>query len=194
MKRLVVFSGFSRSGKSEYVGNILKNLGYEKVSTSDKLHEFTKSIFKALFGLEIDTYDKTSKNIFFSLAIKGVGIYEVCGKKFAEFRDVLIAVAEEALVKVFGRFVFGYTAAKLVNEAIAADKCVFFESIGGDEYTEFCKFVDPEILADALIFNVRRDTEQKGVDIRQLLDNGVDIWNNGTYEDLETKIKEYLEL
>ena len=104
-----------------------------------------------------------------------------------ERRKHKITAAEEVLVPVYGRESFACAAAKKIFDI--PDRTVVMETIGGEEWN----LLQRAIITEAhwreenfkiFRFNVRRDSELSGVDIRVLLENAYEIWNNGSCGDL----------
>ena len=134
MKQPVIFSGYARSGKTT-TGDILQELGYKKVSTSDALHQVTRLFFLIFLGLDIDTYYKDKIALTIRSESKLLNIAQVAF--WTNYREVLKAIAEKILVPVFGREIFAIYALKRIKKHMANNELVFFETIGGDEFNVF---------------------------------------------------------
>jgi hypothetical protein len=65
---------------------------------------------------------------------------------------------------------------------------VVIETIGGEEF----KLMAEALQKPYLCWNIRREGGLKGVDIRELLEGGEDIWNDGSIEELHGKIEQGL--
>lgn len=165
MSIVLFIGGYARAGKQTAL-DYLKSLGIPCYSTSALLHQTYQNLYKT--GL-------LQPNLYWGEENK------------PELRRELIVLAEEVLVPVFGREVFSHTVIRQVNLSTAS--LVVVETIGGEEFK-----LGLEVLRKPyLCWNIRRDEELKGVDIRELLE-GEDIWNNGSIEELHRKIERELDL
>lgn len=169
MGTIIFIGGFSRSGKSSTL-EILKKLGIPCYSTSALLHQTYQSLIKAKlksFKRDFNMYDDNNKD---------------------ELRQELITLAEDVLVPVFGREIFAHTVIRQAN--LDPAPIVAVETVGGEEFRLGLEVIKEEWVC----WNIRRDGELKGVDLRELLDGGVDIWNNGGLEELREEVRRQVRL
>lgn len=167
MSKIIFIGGWARSGKSSTL-NYLKTQGIPTYSTSALLHQTYRRLIEAKlksFKRDFDIYDGNSK---------------------AELRQELITLAEDVLVPIFGREIFAHTIIRQAN--LDPAPIVAVETIGGEEFRLGLEMVEKEYVC----WNIRRDSELKGVDLRELLEGGVDIWNNGSLSDLSGRIEREL--
>jgi hypothetical protein len=164
MGTVLFIGGFSRAGKSTTI-DYLKSQGIPCYSTSALLHQTYQNLYKS------ELLDSSH--------------YWVEDNK-PELRQELITLAESVLVPVFGREVFSHTVIRQANLSTAP--LVVIETIGGEEFK-----LGLEVLRKPyLCWNIRREGELKGVDIRELLEGGEDTWNDGSVEELHWKIEQEL--
>ena len=183
--QFVVYSGFSGSGKSTTMNPALEELGYEIVSTSKILHDFTEILIENLTGAKIDTYDRRENEYTFSVhsLISGVR-----SKTISTARRLLIIVAENCLVKVFGREIFALCATKKFVKAQEEGTKIAFECIGGDEYNCFSNQLNWCVKSQLVKLHITRDTENPEADSREKIPTSIDIQNNSTREDFKEKL------
>lgn len=160
-KIIICIGGFSNSGKSTTV-KILESLGVPVFSASRFLH-------KAV-DLANETFFKADRP-------------DPINYRWPTNRQQCITMAEEILVPTFGRRLFAHAMFDGVIES--PERIVAIESIGEAEWEEFAKLARGHHLE---IWNIRSLTEKPGIDIRELIPDGMDLWNTGTIEDLEKRI------
>ena len=163
MGKTIFIGGLARSGKSSTL-EILKKLGIPCYSTSALLHQTYQKLIEAKL--------KSLKRDF--------EMYDVNNK--AELRQELITLAEDVLVPTFGREIFAHTVIRRANTDPAP--IVAVETVGGEEFRLGLEVIKKEWIC----WNIRRDSELKGVDLRELLEGAADIWNNGSLQDLEKRV------
>lgn len=164
VNKIIFIGGYACSGKTSTL-EILKKLGIPCYSTSALIHKVYKEL--ALSGL------LSSKKLW--------------GKENKpELRECLITLAEDVLVPAFGREIFAHTVIRQANFNPAP--VVAVETVGGEEFRLGLKVIEKEYFC----WNIRRDSELKGVDLRELLEGGIDIWNNGSISDLAGTIEKEL--
>lgn len=98
-------------------------------------------------------------------------------------REQCICMAEDILVPTFGRRLFAH--AMYDGAMDSASEIVAVESIGGEEWEEFKHLARGHVLE---IWNIRSRREQPGIDIRQLMTEGQDLWNDDTIEEWQEYI------
>jgi len=169
-KCVIVIGGWSNSGKTVAI-NYFRKLKIPCFSSSELNHQATNSVLE-MFNILVPE-DKEEK------------------------RPYCIKVAEDVLVKTFGREVFVNRVVELIEGS--EYPIVVTESIGGEEYEKLVKKLDKSSMDVVLIpINIRRESEKPGIDIRKLLPditniNGfsiksLEINNNGTIEDFEKSL------
>jgi hypothetical protein len=168
MKTIICVGGYARAGKSTTV-EILESLDIPVFSASRFLHK---------------AVDLTKGTVFepWAAAIKltDIAVDIVPPSE----RMQCITMAERILVPTFGRKLFAHA---MFDGLTAVDnQIVAIETIGGDEWQEFANLAEGHRL---VIWNVRSEREQPGIDIRELIPDGQDIWNDETLEDW----REYIE-
>lgn len=168
-KKLLVIGGYSKAGKTSSI-NYLENVhGAVVVSTSAMLH----AVSSKLNGWNSYDIDKSHP-----ISINGV--------KYPTYRDYLIWLAEEVLVPIFGREIFGITAAIRAISGLEDSDLVVVESVGGEEYEFFerhLSFLDTSDVVKVNV-NILRDGRNGGDDLRVPLPNAVNVANDSTREDL----------
>lgn len=164
MNKIIFIGGYARSGKDETL-KILENLGIPCYSTSSLLHKFYHNLYSTELIDQFFIPDLTDK---------------------PSFRNLLITLAEDVLVPTFGREIFAHTVIRQAN--LDPAPIVAVETVGGEEFRLGLEVIKKEWAC----WNIRRDSELKGVDLRELLDGGVDIWNNGSLSDLCGRIEREL--
>jgi NADPH-dependent 7-cyano-7-deazaguanine reductase QueF-like protein len=167
MGKIIFIGGYGRSGKSSTL-EILKSLDIPCYSTSVLLHQTYRRLVEAKlksFKLDFNMYDGNNK---------------------AEIRQELITLAEDVLVPTFGREIFAHTVIRQAN--LDPVPIVAVETVGGEEFRLGLEVIEKEYVC----WNIRRNSELKGVDLRKLLVKGVDIWNNGSISDLSGRIEREL--
>ena len=167
MGEIIFIGGYSRAGKTSTL-NYLKTQGIPTYSTSALLHQTYRRLIEAKL--------KSLKRDF--------NIYD--GNNKAELRQELITIAEDVLVPVFGREIFTHTVIRQAN--LDPAPIVAVETVGGEEFRLGLEMIKKEWVC----WNIRRDNELKGVDLRELLEGGVDMWNNGSVSDLCGRIEREL--
>jgi hypothetical protein len=192
---LVFFAGYSGSGKTTYCIPVLKELGYEVLSSSVLLHEFSERLIAdVLGGDKFDSYDRTCVLDFFlnvkSIAKKEESLSNLFLNTTISSRKFLIDLAEKGLVPVFTRGVFAHAIADRIIKS--ENQKLAIEVFNTEEFS---------LLSDRLsslgikgfAFNLRRIGEDSSVDDRDLLPMASIIRNDGSYEDLRAKLIELLE-
>lgn len=159
-KTIICIGGYARSGKTTTI-EILESLGVPVFSASRFLHQVVEQAEKALWN-PFELYDDVMTD-----------------------RAKCICMAEEILIPVFGRKLFAHA---MYDGAISTpEETVAIETIGGQEFQEFKMLARGHRLE---CWNVRSEREKSGVDIRQLLPEGQDIWNDGTIADWQKQIED----
>jgi hypothetical protein len=163
-KYVIVIGGLSNSGKSTAI-SYFRELEIPCFSSSELNHQATNSVLE-MFNILVPE-DREEK------------------------RPYCIKVAEDVLVKTFGREVFVNRVVEMIEES--EYPIVVTESIGGEEYEKLIKKLE-KIDTDVILFpiNIRREGERAGIDIRKLLPDvtyfkdyevqNLSIENNGTLE------------
>ena len=201
-KQLIILSGYARSGKSTFL-EVAKDLDCGVVSTSEILHDFTNLLIRRLLGVRIDTKNKSDMTTLWFNIKQGVTSRTSIVSWLS--RDILINIAENCLVPVFGRDVFGLAAAKkiihsrhktLVYEAFNKSEC--------DSMLHFLSSLDGLDNYEVHVVTIVRDDAEPGVDGRELLRGIYDeqdavksdclISNNWSLEDFEDEVEEYLSI
>ena len=191
MKKLVILSGYARTGKTTAL-EVAEGLGYTVVSTSVLLHRFVNLLLTNLFG-QSKSVDTSCKKSLHRLETTFNKINTVM---YLKSRDLLITVAEKCIVPVFGRDAFGLAAAKLVK---GSDKDLFiYEAFNKEECDLFLHFLDSLPSYDIKVVTVVRDGFEGGEDKRELLDSyygfaqNILIRNSGTVEEYREAIAQEL--
>jgi hypothetical protein len=162
---IVLFiGGLPRSGKTTTI-DYLKSQGIPCYSTSALLHQTYQNLDITGLLASRRAWDEENK---------------------PELRQELITLAESVLVPVFGREVFSHTVIRQAN--ISSAPLVVVETIGGEEF----KLMAEVLRKPYFCWNIRREGELKGVDIRELLKGAEGIWNDGSLEELYWKIEQGL--
>ena len=147
IKKVVFIGGYANSGKTTVLDR-LRNSGHLIVSTSETLHQ----IADKFHGRKLDS-------------------------KIPEDRTELIRIAEEVLVPVIGRHGLVSPACEKILNYSGDNEIAIFESIGGEEFRIALNILESAggLKIDGI--NLRRSTEQPGVDIRELLpsDKSIDL-------------------
>jgi hypothetical protein len=170
MKTILVIGGFAQSGKSSSL-QFLRTQGIPTFSTSVLLDKFIEAL-ETTFGIPIPS-------------------------PVEERRKHKIAAAEEVLVPIFSRQVFANQAGKDLMEC--ESELVVVETIGCEEWKELQKAIAAQSMAlsknyQIYRFNVTRESQLEGVDIRKPLENAYEVSNNETLERLDNKWKFILTL
>lgn len=120
----VYLTGYARTGKTTLLTE-LKGRNWLVVSSSEILHKVTEKVLKE-FNPEL--YDK-----YMAIPDKDADLAYRKGKPISK-RDMLIMVAEEILVPMFGREIFALGVAKAAASGLEGHHvgCII-ESIGGEE-------------------------------------------------------------
>ncbi len=180
MKRIIFLGGYARSGKSTAV-TLLREMEIPCFSTSEFLYTVAARIWS--IGGSYNTTLQQLKNTLPDAILWNTGGLTK--------RQFLIHVAENVIVPSYGR---GEGIVKpVMNQALEEldiSPIVAIETIGGFEYQQLLACV-PDY-ATYIPVNIRRHTELAGADIRELLPDAVDIWNEGSINDLENQIKSIL--
>jgi hypothetical protein len=198
MQKTIVFvGGYARSGKTTAL-SYLAEQGYGTVSTSAILYEFAANLFSGITDWKTDEATKVlaDKSSSFEISFTAYhGREENCSSfsGFFPHRKFIIALAEDVLVKTFGRQIFARTA---TIRALQSDSpLVFVETVGGEEFSQMLLALneitgtEPEETQPTLIkLNMRRTEEQAGVDIRQLLTTDLEIWSDGSVEETQKEL------
>lgn len=189
---LVIFGGYSGSGKTTHCIPILRSFGYRVISASSLLHQFSDRLISNILGCKF--YDSHNRELEIvadsSIVIKDkawFGESDVIvsrGKYREKTRQFLVDLAERCLVPVFGRAIFAHAIADAVR---SNPRCMYAIELFSEE--EYFKLKDCLYTSNALVFNLRRASENPEADTRTLLPGGVDVHNNGTYEDLEFDLR-----
>lgn len=168
-KKLLVIGGFSKTGKSSAINYLKEVHGAEVVSTSAMLHAVS-SAFNHWDSYEIDKDDPITIN----------------GVEYSTYRNYLIWLAEEVLVPIFGREIFGITAAIKAVKALEEKDCVVVESVGGEEYEFFEKHLHSFDTSDVSKVNINlvREGREGGDDLRKPLPDACTLVNNSSREEL----------
>ncbi len=171
-KYLVLIYGYARSGKTTLL-NTLESQGFLVLSTSVELDYITVDLVK-LPRCFIKVLREKNDEVLRQYIAKNLKAIYPLDNPHRTCRDLKIWAAEEVFVPYYGRNT-------LVKETIynQFDPCysgdlVFMETIGGEEaelikdywksrYTEASPIIE---------INIRRSTEEKGVDIRELSPTG----------------------
>ena len=163
---IYVICGYARSGKTTSI-EYFKKMGFVTASSSECLHELSKSMMSVL-KITTDLTDKTG-----TTEINGVPMNN---------RNILIGIAEDVLVKHFGRSIF----ANYIDKIAEDNENVVIESFNQEEY-QLCNFwKDNEVT----ILHITRDSELAGVDKRDIIKRAIKIDNNGTIEELYKKLSQ----
>lgn len=166
MKNLVVYSGFPNSGKSSRINVTLQRLGYTVLSTSQELDTATNNLFQAFYGVEFDNNDRGAEYDF--SMHKNEEVYK---SDTLSRRDLKIKIAEEILVKQFGREVFARQVTMKANQLLKQGHKVAIESVGGEELEIILQYLEET----PVTFNVRASVEKAGVDLRQLIPDAPEV-------------------
>jgi hypothetical protein len=166
MRKIIVVGGYARSGKSTSI-KIIESFGIPTTSTSVILDNILDSLVPYLKDWVPSILESENDPIYKNIRRK---------KK--------IWLAEQIICKKLTRQSLVFGVIKKIKETNS--KIIVVESIGGEEYNllmEQLYHLSEEFLIKNV--NIRRKTEEPGIDIRELLPNSVDIWNESTLEDLE---------
>ena len=186
--KLVIFAGYSNSGKSTQVIPILRSLGYKILSSSVLLHEFSEDLVEKVFKQpKFDSYDR---DLIIEIATKITASsgMELNNSIEATSRQFLIDLAEKALVSTFTRAVFVNALADKVISNLDNESKFAVECFNTAELKFFCERLVSANAYDPVCFNLRRDEERPHVDGRNLIPLAKEIWNDGSYENLKEKI------
>jgi hypothetical protein len=166
MRKIIIIGGYARSGKSSSI-KIIESFGIPTISTSVILDNILDSLVPYLK----DSVPRISKS-------ENNSIYKDIRRKKK------IWLAEQIICKKLTRQSLIFGVIKKIKDTNS--KIIVIESIGGEEYNLLIgqlSHLSEEFLIKNV--NIRRKTEEPGIDIRELLPNAIDIWNESTLEDLE---------
>lgn len=183
IETIVFLGGYARSGKTTAL-SYFKSQGIPTFSTSDILHQQASIMFDIL-GTDAKRYPGTkdlSKDKDAELMVS-VKTGDTSFKVAPSMRDILIAIAESTRSLVPDFYV-----QQLVEEIYRYEgvSLAIVETVGGSEFGYIQEYLEDDYTTYSL--NIRREGELEGVDIRQLLPNASEIWNDGTIEELESKL------
>jgi hypothetical protein len=159
-EKIIVVSGYARAGKTT-VMNYFAAAGYKTISSSECIHAVTQD-FAAVIGLEVDTHDK-----------EGTAPTPVP----MNVRALLIGIAEEVLVKNFGRQIFASWMARQVE----GHRLVAVECFNSEEYNLFRCFTPYPITN---VLRITSPFEKAGIDGRDIIYGSEVVNNSSTVEDL----------
>lgn len=171
---ILVVCGYAGSGKSTFIEKMCTKYGYNKVSSSDALHEFTELLWKVLFNKSLDTHKKDD-NVYLRFSLDNIIMHH----SIKNIRKILIGVAEDALKKVFGSDIFVNYQINKTNKLLSENKKVILETIGSDEFDIIMQKVNNTwaCYPNAVKFiNLRSERERPDVDGRTLISGGYDLW------------------
>jgi adenylate kinase family enzyme len=180
---VIIFAGYSGSGKTTHCIPILKSLGYEILSSSVLIHGFSAKLIKLLTGNS--DYNSYNRNLSILIDTALLCFYQdrSCeisnGHYEKKSRDFLIDLAEEVLVPTFSRSVFAHTIADQVNQKPSQPYAI--EVYSQEEYEPIKRLIERDVFA----FNLRRQSEDSSVDKRTLIKDARDIQNDGSYAELK---------
>jgi hypothetical protein len=161
---VIFLGGFAQSGKSESMKIFKEDFGYSTFSASALLHQ---------------VYEKFHE-------------YDHSDTTLPEVRAEHIRIAEEVLKPVFGQEIFADALYRQVakNIYLFPEKVNVIETVGGKEFTALMeKFEDSPFPIKRI--NIRRKEERHGIDLRELLPDAIDFWNDGDLADLKRRLKRY---
>lgn len=183
--RVCILSGYARAGKTTLMNELRRRPNWVVFSSSEVLHTFVSNIICSLGGHDEDEQllsrlmkEDPSARVSLSLSMAGSNIalpettfsQEVCP------RDLYIKVAEEWLVRTFGRQVFPLALASLVANHAKRDGVTFMlETIGGEEYELLRRDLCFHGITRPLNFNLRAESEEPDADSRKLIPNAVNV-------------------
>ena len=177
MRKLIIISGFSRSGKTTAI-DFLVNNDYYNASTSRVLGRFTEAVIKFLANETIDTDDKDA-----SVEINGGCMTS---------RRLKIGIAEDCIAPTFSRRALMMS---FYDTIVRSRQNVVYEAFSYEEYHLFLSLYR-EYFDSIEVIIIRRDSELIGVDGRELLLNTgyttKSIQNNGTLDELYLALKSML--
>ena len=153
---VIFIGGYSRSGKSSSISILRDKFNIPCLSTSECLHQVKERILDSFPMIPRPTTKE-------------------------EERTLCITLAESVLVPVYTRYLFGRWVSDQIENHYR--KIIVVETIGGEEHDILVSCLDPSTTYHC--WNIRRQSELSGVDIRKLLVGGDTVWNNGTLFDLE---------
>ena len=189
LPKLVMFAGYSNSGKTTHAIPILESLGYTILSSSVLLHNFAENLVANILQYpDYDSYDR-AQEIFLSCQASNSKL--ITESKWRS-REFLITLTESCLVETFTRAVFVNALADIVIKDSNIEKKYAVETFNVAERSFFTQRMMDAGSFTPVCFNLRRRGERPGVDGRNLLPMSADIWNDGNYDDLKGKITKYL--
>jgi len=178
-KKLVLVSGYARSGKS-YLANQLRQHGISYSSSSDILSRealkyfhipVNQSTLKVLEEKDEDTFQALLVNhCKFFFHPENYEQEQALRAAEKSIRHAKIFVAEETIVPVHGRKYFAENCLK--NLPLGDDLGVVFTTIP-DEHSEFFRLIPSMFDGKVILVNLRSRDELQGVDIR-----GLFKWND----------------
>lgn len=166
---IIGICGYANAGKTTAV-KYLAGWGYEPISTSECVHSITRDILDVL-KLEISTQLKDETILFRSEQAEMVSESEI------NTRNLLIGVAENVLVKNFGRRILSEWIAK----QILPGKNYVVELFNQEEY-------DGIGIAFDKIFHISAPFEQRDADGREIISGAVEISNTGSLSEFYRNI------
>ncbi len=189
MKVIVFLGGYARAGKSTAI-SLLRELGYPCFSTSEHLYEVAAHVLSVISGSPPELCLQMLKNYPPDFVIAELGTSK---------REFLKDLAEKAIVPTIGRYL-GIVHPVMSKALTQKRSVVFVESIGGEEQKLQEQFIleSSDLTLEHNVFgiNIRRHSEQPGVDIRQLVSSRVypvlEIENNQDPEALEKKLRKVI--
>ena len=160
---VILLGGYSRSGKS----TLLNDLPLDKfnpLSSSKVLHQTLLDVYK-LIGIAPTYPPHQTKDLYVKIG----------EREYFKGRQLLIELAEEVIVKNFGRGAFALACV----EKIDPKRINVIETFGGEEAKRLDKLIRAyHPFAQIKSINIRRTKEQPDADGRELLPNAAEIYAN----------------
>lgn len=165
---IIIICGYARSGKSTSM-NYLASRGFLTLSSSGCLHGVTND-FMELCNISVNTQDKDS-------------IIQI-GETSIQVRNLLIGIAENVLVKNFGREIF----ARWIVKQIQGNENIAIEIFNQEEFDILKNILNRDI---DHILQIRSPHERPEVDSRNIISGSDVIDNSGSLEDLYLQLDKY---
>lgn len=171
VKPVIIFvGGFSNAGKTTAL-DYLKTHNFYVYSPSVILHQLSDRVCSYLLGQE-PIKDREEK------------------------RKLNITLAEDILIPVCGRDLFPTIVInRVLDDIYQRDrKLIVIETIGGEEYSIMLDILDGHYGEfDIYSWNIRRVEERPGVDIRKLIKDATNVWNDSSLSDFHYQLDIHLE-
>ncbi|MGL5078046.1 MAG: hypothetical protein ACRDBG_19755 [Waterburya sp.] len=165
MKVVIALHGYANVGKTTAIDYLERRFDISTISTSAVLHQTLEDLIYAFAGRRYDSYDKTN-----ALSIVVSDKYGECCNSMTN-REALITLAEDVLVKNYGRLVFAQVFVNAINN-LPDNELIVLETIGGNEWLTAKSALDSDENIKIVEVNLRaKGDDVVKVDSRELSSN-----------------------